>query len=129
MPRFEPIVRNVTISREDMAKLLAMPLDEMDAWSPVYVQVLDPWRAVMEAMAQIMVDCIKANNAAGRITTLILPVGPQSSTPRSRDLEPRTGVVEERLDLQHGRVSDWEGRPIEDHHVVPRPCSATCSTA
>ena len=37
MPRFEPIVRNVTISREDMAKLLAMPLDEMDAWSPVNV--------------------------------------------------------------------------------------------
>ncbi|MHB1319121.1 MAG: 6-phosphogluconolactonase [Anaerolineae bacterium] len=119
MPRFEPIVRNVTITRDDMARLLAMPLDEMDAWSPVDVRVLDPWRAVMEAMAQIMVDCIRANNAAGRITTLILPVGPTEQYPIAAEISNRERISWRNVwTFNMDEYLDWEGRPIPEEHPM-----------
>ncbi|MGI6368979.1 MAG: glucosamine-6-phosphate isomerase [Anaerolineae bacterium] len=119
MPRFEPIIRNVTLSREDMAKLLAMPLDEMQDWSPVNVQVLDPWRAVMEAKAKIMVDCIRANNAAGRITTLILPVGPTEQYPIAAEMSNREGISWKNVwTFNMDEYLDWEGRPIPVDHPM-----------
>jgi len=48
MPRFKGIVRNVTLSKEDMEKLLTMSLDEIDKWSSVKVVVLPKWEDVGE---------------------------------------------------------------------------------
>ena len=74
--RFKGIVRTVTLIKEDMARLITMPLEEVDAWSPVKVELYDDWDGLLGAMARTMVDKIVENNRAGKVTTFILPVGP-----------------------------------------------------
>jgi glucosamine-6-phosphate deaminase len=119
MPRFEPIVRNVTLSRGDMARLLEMPLDDMDAWSPVRVRLFDQWRDLMEAMARIMVDKVAANNAAGRPTALILPVGPTEQYPIAAEMSNRERVSWKNVwTFNMDEYLDWEGRPIPTDHPM-----------
>ena len=59
MPRFKGIVRNVTLSKEDMEKLLTMPLDEIDKWSPVKVVLLPEWEDVSRTLAKAMIEKIR----------------------------------------------------------------------
>jgi glucosamine-6-phosphate deaminase len=117
--RFQGIVRNVTLTREDMQKLLDMPLDQMDDWSPVRVEVFDTWRPVMERMARILVDQIIANNAEGKITTLILPVGPVEQYPIAAEISNREGVSWKNVwTFNMDEYLDWEGRPIPNDHPM-----------
>ncbi len=117
--RFRGIVRTVTLSREDMTLLLGMPVDEMDAWSPVNVRVFETWPPVMEAMARIMVDQIIANNAQGKITTLILPVGPVDQYPIAAEISNRERVSWKNVwTFNMDEYLDWEGRPIPEDHPM-----------
>lgn len=81
MPRFRGIVRNVTLSKSDMKKLLAMPLDEIQDWSPVRIVVLQCWEDVGRVLAKAMVETIKENNAAGRLSAFIIPGGSYERPP------------------------------------------------
>ena len=90
--RFQGIVRNVTLSKEDMTKLLNMPLEEVDEWSPVNVILFDDWEGVVQSMAQSMVDKIRENNKAGKITTFILPVGPTGQYPIAAEMSNKERV-------------------------------------
>jgi len=117
--RFRPVVRTVTLTREDMARLLAMPLEEMDAWSPVDVRLYGTAPLSMEAMARIMVECIRTNNAAGRITTLILPVGPTAQYPIAADISNRERVSWRNVwTFNMDEYLDWEGRPVPESHPM-----------
>ena len=117
--RFQGIVRNVTLSREDMQKLLEMPLDQMDDWSPVRVELFETWPPVMERMARIMVDQIVANNAEDKITTLILPVGPVDQYPIAAEISNREGISWKNVwTFNMDEYLDWEGRPIPDDHPM-----------
>lgn len=117
--RFKGIVRTVTLCREDMAKLLEMPLEEMDAWSPVNVRVFETWPPTMETMARIMVDQIIANNRENKITTLILPVGPVEQYPIAAEISNRERVSWKNVwTFNMDEYLDWEGRPIPDDHPM-----------
>ncbi len=72
MPRFKGVIRNVILSKEDMEKLLSMPLHETDKWSPVEVVVLAKWEDVGRALAKAIIEKIKKNNAAGKPSTFIM---------------------------------------------------------
>ena len=100
--------------------IASMPsLEEIDAWSPVQVRLFDTWRPTMEAMARLMVDCIKANNAAGRITTLILPVGPTEQYPIAAEISNRERVSWRNVwTFNMDEYLDWEGRPIPEDHPM-----------
>lgn len=117
--RFESIVRNVTISKDDMRRLLEMPLDEIDAWSPVKVVLFDSWRPLMETMAETMVNTIKENNAAGKITAFILPVGPIEQYPIAAEISNRDRVSWKNVwTFNMDEYLDWEGRPIPETHPM-----------
>jgi len=96
MPGFKGIVRNVTLRKEDMEKLLAMPLDEIDKWSPVKVVILPKWEDVSRALAKAMIEKIKENNKAGEPSTFIIPAGSYARPPL---MYPLIGLTE--LYLRH----------------------------
>ena len=81
MPRFRGIVRNITLSKEDMERLLTMPLDEIDKWSSIKVVVLPKWEDVSRALAKSMIDKIKENNKVGRPSAFIIPAGSYARPP------------------------------------------------
>ena len=117
--RFKGIVRNVTLSREDMRKLLDMPLDEMDDWSPVKVVLYDSWQPLMEDMARSMVDKIKENNEQGKITTFIVPVGPVRQYPIAAEISNKERVSWKNVwTFNMDEYLDWEGRPIPEDHPM-----------
>lgn len=119
LQRFRAIVRNVTLSKPDMKKLLEMPLDEIDAWSPVRVSIFDNWRGVMETMAAAMVDKIKENNQQGKVTTFILPVGPVEQYPIAAEISNREGISWKNVwTFNMDEYLDWEGRPIPEDHSM-----------
>ena len=117
--RFQPIIRNVTISREEMAHLLAMPLDEIQAWSPVKVVIYDSWQPVMAHMARAMVEEIKRNNAQGKITTFICPVGPTEQYPIAAEISNRERISWRNVwTFNMDEYLDWQGRPIAEDHPM-----------
>jgi glucosamine-6-phosphate deaminase len=117
--RFQGIVRNVTLSKKDMAHLLDMPLEEMDEWSPIQVILFDDRRGVHEAMARSMVERIAKNNEAGRITTFIVPVGPTEQYPIAAEISNREQVSWKNVwTFNMDEYLDWEGRPIPEDHPM-----------
>jgi glucosamine-6-phosphate deaminase len=117
--RFRGIVRNITLSKEDMAHLLDLPLEEMDEWSPVQVVLFDDWQGVLEAMARSMVDQIVENNEAGRITTFIVPVGPTGQYLIAAEVSNRERVSWKNVwTFNMDEYLDWEGRPIPEDHPM-----------
>ena len=117
--RFEGIVRSMTVSREDMEKLLKMPVEEIDDWSPVKVVVLPDSTAICEAMARSMVNKIKENNSQNKITTFILPVGPTEQYPIAAELSNREKVSWKSVwTFNMDEYLDWENRPIPSSHPM-----------
>lgn len=117
--RFKGIVRNVTLSKEDMNKLLNMPLEEINEWSPVKVVLLPDREAVAQAMATSMVNKIKENNEQGKITTFILPVGPTAQYPIAAEISNKERVSWKNVwTFNMDEYLDWEGRPIPEDHPM-----------
>lgn len=117
--RFKGIVRNVTLSKEDMSKLLNMSLEEVDEWSPIKVILFDGWEAVVQALAESMVNKIKENNEAGNITTFILPVGPTAQYPIAAKISNKERVSWKNVwTFNMDEYLDWQGRPIPEDHPM-----------
>ncbi len=117
--RFQGIVRSVTLTKEDMAHLLTLPLEEMDEWSPVRVLLFDGWEDLLGAMARSMVETIKEDNRAGRATTFILPVGPTEQYPIAAEISNRERVSWQNVwTFNMDEYLDWQGRPIPEDHPL-----------
>jgi len=117
--RFKGIVHTVTLSKEDMTRLLNMPVEEVDAWSPVKVELYDDSEGLYRAMARSMVDTIAENNRAGKVTTFIVPVGPTAQYPIAADISNQERVSWKNVwTFNMDEYLDWEGRPIPEDHPM-----------
>jgi len=115
LPRFKGIIQTVTLTAEDMQKLMQLPPHEIDDWSPVKVIILSDWNTVMNTLARTMVDKIKENNANGDITKFILPVGPTAQYPIAAQISNQENVSWKRVwTFNMDEYLDWEGRPIPE---------------
>ncbi|MHB1134051.1 MAG: sugar phosphate isomerase family [Chloroflexota bacterium] len=117
--RFQGIVRSVTLGREDMERLLAVPWQEIDDWSPLRVVVHPNWGAVMRTLAESMVATIEANNRLSKPTTLILPVGPVGQYPLVAEMSNQRRVSWRRVwTFNMDEYLDWQGRLIPEEHPM-----------
>jgi glucosamine-6-phosphate deaminase len=117
--RFKGVVRNVTLTREDMKRLLELPIEEIPDWSPVKVVLLPDSTAVCTAMARSMVDKVAENNRRGRPTSFILPVGPVAQYPIAADLSNSEGVSWANVwTFNMDEYLDWENREIPRDHPM-----------
>jgi uncharacterized HAD superfamily protein len=76
MPRFKGQVATVVLTSEELHRLLTLPAEEIDEWSPVKVEVLKDKDALYEKFARSIAGTIKKNNQEGKTTAIVLPVGP-----------------------------------------------------
>jgi glucosamine-6-phosphate deaminase len=117
--RFRGIVRNLTLSREDMQRLLDMPWEEVDDWSPVRVRVFVRYEEALRALAESMLAVVRQNNQLGRPTSLIVPVGPVGQFPLAADLSNRERLSWRNVWLFNmDEYLDWQGRPIAEDHPL-----------
>ncbi len=117
--RFKGVVRNVTLTRDDLKKLLDMPFEEMDAWSPVKVLLFPDSKAVCTAMARSMVDKVAENNRLGKPTSFILPVGPTAQYPVAAEMSNKEGVSWRNVwTFNMDEYLDWENREIPRDHPM-----------
>jgi len=115
MNKFNGIVTHQTVSDEDFKKMMTVPIEDIDKYSNVKVDVVKNASALHSKMARSIADAVISNNDAGRLTKTILPVGP---TPQYPIL---VGICnKEKINLKNlwiffmDEYLDWEGR------LVPR---------
>lgn len=92
MPKFKGITQRVVLSGEDLERLLSMPAEEIDEWSPVKVVILPDTKTLYETFARSIAEEINRNNGRGKETKVILPVGPTPQYPMLADITNRERI-------------------------------------
>src|SRR5918993_4442496 len=81
--------------------------------------VLPDRRAVYEHFARSIADEIAENNAAGRDSVLILPVGPVGGYPLQVEVCKQQRISWQRVHVFNmDEYLDWQGRPIPSSHPL-----------
>ena len=102
-----------------MDEILSVPKEKLAEVSPVKVKILPDLDSFYMDFARTIADEIKANNKVGKLTRMILPVGP---TPQYRILAKISN--EERISWKSvhtfnmDEYLDWQGRPIPVDHPM-----------
>ncbi len=87
--------------------------------SPIPLTVLPDAPALFAHFARAIADEIAANNAAGRVTRLILPVGPVGQYPLLADLCNREAISWRSVHVfLMDEYCDWQGRRIPGDHPL-----------
>jgi glucosamine-6-phosphate deaminase len=73
--------QNPSIERLTWDEMMAIPANQLDARSCLPLHIFAEPDEMFEKLAREIADLIKANNTAGKPTTLILPVGPTKHYP------------------------------------------------
>ncbi|MGQ9514288.1 MAG: glucosamine-6-phosphate isomerase [Thermoproteota archaeon] len=119
MPRFKGITQRVVLSKEDMDRLLSMPMEEIDEWSPVKVVILPDTRSLYETFARSIANLIKNNNDKGLETKIILPVGPTPQYPLLAEITNREKISWKNVwTFNMDEYLDWQGRPVPEDHPM-----------
>jgi len=104
---------------EKNPEYLRITPDELIKASKIPLTILPDLDSLYEYFARSLADEIKANNQAGKITRLILPVGPVDQYPRLARI-----CNQERISWQSVHVfnmdeyCDWQSRPISPEHPL-----------
>ena len=119
MPRFRGIPQRMVLSAEDLERLLSMPPEEIDDWSPVKVVIVKDQKTLYERFARSIADKIKQNNALGKPTKLILPVGPTPQYPILARISNKERISWKNVwTFNMDEYLDWQGRPIPPTHPM-----------
>ena len=81
MNRFRGAMARQVLSKEDLSKLLSLPAEEINDWSPVKVKIVDDLDELYGSFARSIADKIKENNKKNKPSRFILPVGPIAQYP------------------------------------------------
>ncbi len=107
------------MTRSEVEALQALPVDALRKKAALPFRLLADIPAVLEDMAQSIVDEIRIRSAAGAPTRLILPVGPVAHYARVVEISNR-----ERIDWRNvftfnmDEFLDWQARPIPVDHPL-----------
>jgi len=119
MPRFKGITATQVLGKEDLERLLTMPPEEIDKWSPVKVEIVPDHKTLYEKFARSIANLIKKNNAARKPTKIILPVGPTPQYPILAEMTNRERISWKNVwTFNMDEYLDWEGRPIPKDHPM-----------
>jgi len=119
MGNFKGILTHQTLSDEDFARLMTMPVEELEEWSNVGVKIVDDANTLYQQMARSIADIIIKNNRENRNTKIILPVGP---TPQYDIL--KQIINSEKINLKNlwiffmDEYLDWESRWVPESHPM-----------
>lgn len=119
MPLFKGIPQRCVLSKEDMQNLLSLPPEEIDDWSPVRVVIFPDIKTLYHSFAKSIADKIKENNEDGKLTKLILPVGPTPQYPILAEIVNKEKISWKNVwTFNMDEYLDWEGRPVPEEHPM-----------
>jgi len=119
MPRFEGVVEKVTLKAEDMERLLTLPAEKIDSWSPLSVVILPDTDTLYRTFARSIAEKIKKNNESGKPTRIILPVGPTPQYPLLAALSNKERIRWKNVwTFNMDEYLDWQGRPVPEKHPM-----------
>lgn len=97
--------------------LLTLPVERLLEVSPYPLTIQPTNAALYEWLARLMADEIKANNAAGKPTRWVLPVGPKSNYPILARITNEERISWRNVHAFHmDEWLDWQGRPVPLDH-------------
>ena len=102
-----------------IAQMMVLPTEELKARSRVPLIVLPNAEAVHQHFARSVADEIKAHNARGEPTRLILPVGPVRQYPILLQITHQERISWKKVWVFHmDDYLDWQCRPIPKDHPL-----------
>src|SRR5690349_18294793 len=97
--------------------MLAMPVEELTRLSRYPLTVHATKQELYESIARTMAGQIEANNAAGRLTRWILPIGPKNQYPILARITNEKRLSWKNVWAFHmDEWLDWQGRPLPLDH-------------
>lgn len=104
---------------EETARLMELPLEELERRAKVGFRLLPDTLWLLADFAQAIVDEIRARNATGELTRLIVPVGPIAHYRQAVDISNRERISWRQVHLfAMDEFLDWQGRPIPVEHAL-----------
>ncbi len=98
-------------------EMLAMSAEKLQKVSRYPLRILPNKQSLYEWLARYMADEIKANNAQGKPTRWILPVGPKSQYPILAQITNQERISWKNVLAFHmDEYLDWQGRPVPIDH-------------
>lgn len=98
---------------------LTCSIQELQATIKRNFQLLPDTAAVFNHFARSIADEIQANNAVGKATKLILPVGPIGQYPLLVDICNRERISWKNVySFNMDEYTDWQGRPLAEGHPL-----------
>ena len=104
---------------EDLLRLTTLPIDALRAQARLRFRLLPDRTALLNDMADALLDEVRAHNRRNEPTRLILPVGPVAHYRRVVDVSNRERVSWRNVHVfGMDEFLDWQGRPIPQEHPL-----------
>ena len=104
---------------EDLLRLTTLPIDALRAQARLRFRLLPDRAALLNDMADALLDEVRAHNQRNEPTRLILPVGPVSHYRRVVEVSNRERVSWRNVHVfGMDEFLDWQGRPIPQEHPL-----------
>jgi len=119
MSSFKSIATHQTVSDEDFRKIMSVPAAEIDNHSNVKVMIVKDVCTLYDKMAKSMADLIIKNNREGKLTKMIIPVGPTPQYPILADICNREKIcLKDVWIFFMDEYLDWESRAVPKSHPM-----------
>jgi len=100
-------------------EILSIPAEKLGEAGPVKVKVLPDLNSFYMDFARTIADEIKANNASGKPTRMILPVGPTPQYPILARISNEEKISWKNVHtFNMDEYLDWQGRPVPVDHPM-----------
>jgi glucosamine-6-phosphate deaminase len=104
---------------DPLARLMAMPLDELRQSARMRFRLLPDIPTLLEDFARSIADEIRTRNARGEPTRLILPVGPVAHYRTLVEITNRESISWRNVyTFNMDEFLDWQGRPLALDHPL-----------
>jgi glucosamine-6-phosphate deaminase len=103
----------------NLDEILSIPKENLDDLSPVEVMIMPDLDSLYMDFARTIADEIKANNALGNPTRMILPVGPTPHYPILARISNEEKISWKNVHtFNMDEYLDWQGRPVPVDHPM-----------
>jgi len=102
-----------------LEEILSIPAEKLGEAGPVKVNVMPDLNSFYMDFARTIADEIKANNASGKPTRMILPVGPTPQYPILAKISNKEKISWKNVHtFNMDEYLDWQGRPVPVDHPM-----------
>jgi glucosamine-6-phosphate deaminase len=113
------LLKDISMPNEHLDSILSIPANELVHASKVRLEIVPDLESLYSHFARSIANEVKANNATGDPTRLILPVGPVGQYPLLVQICNQEGINWKNVHtFNMDDYLDWQGRPLPLEHPL-----------